>query len=100
MTQENLPVLGYWNIRGVCTTILEWILFLPILNFFFFYKQNAQPIRLLLAYTKTPYFERAYNFGKGEFEREEWHKEKYTIGLDFPNVNFFDFYFPSLPVLA
>ncbi|XP_017489950.1 PREDICTED: glutathione S-transferase B-like [Rhagoletis zephyria] len=57
------PLLGYYNIRG-----------------------NAQPIRLLLAYTKTVYRERQYNFGRTDEERAEWLKEKFHLGLDFPNL--------------
>ena len=50
--------------------------------------QNAQPIRLLLAYTKTKYRERNYNFGnQTDKDRSEWLKEKFNLDLDFPNVN-------------
>lgn len=62
-----MPILGYWNIRG-----------------------NAQPIRLLMAYTKTKFVERTYNFGKqSDEDRAEWLKEKFQLGLDFPNLPYY-----------
>lgn len=44
-----------------------------------------QPIRLLLAYTGTDYEDKRYNLGPN-FDRSEWLNEKFTLGLDFPNV--------------
>ena len=65
--QQNMPLLGYWNIRG-----------------------NAQPIRLLLAYTKTQFRERSYKFGKqSDEDRAEWLKEKFNLDLDFPNLPYY-----------
>nr|AFM86832.1 Glutathione S-transferase Mu 3 [Callorhinchus milii] len=56
--------LGYWDIRGL-----------------------AQPIRLLLEYTETPYEEKLYSVGEApEYDRGSWLKEKFTLGLDFPNL--------------
>ena len=50
--------LGYWKIRGL-----------------------AQPIRLLLAYTNTPFTEVQYE------SREKWFEEdKKNLGLEFPNL--------------
>ncbi|XP_065505327.1 glutathione S-transferase 2-like [Caloenas nicobarica] len=56
--------LGYWDIRGL-----------------------AQPIRLLLEYTGTPYEERQYRPGPApDFDWSDWIKEKEKLGLDFPNL--------------
>lgn len=58
------PTLGYWSIRGL-----------------------AQPIRLLLAYTKTQFNDKRYNVGpKPDFDRSEWTKEKNGLNLIFPNL--------------
>jgi len=51
--------LGYWAIRGL-----------------------AQPIRLLLTYLNVPFTETRYD-GKN---RDNWLKEKHTLGLQFPNL--------------
>jgi len=61
--KKNQPPLrlGYWAIRGL-----------------------AQPIRLLLTYLNVPFTERRY-VAKGK-DREDWNKEKYTLGLPFPNL--------------
>jgi len=53
--------LGYWAIRGL-----------------------AQPIRFLLTYLNVPFTERRY-VAEGK-NREDWNKEKFTLGLDFPNL--------------
>jgi len=58
------PTLGYWNIRGL-----------------------AQPIRLLLAHVGSDVHEKRYNYGPPPtFDRSEWGNEKFTLGLDFPNL--------------
>jgi hypothetical protein len=58
-TDKNQIVLGYWAIRGL-----------------------AEPARLVLHYTKTPYTEKMYVQGEGpEYSREEWLSEKQKIGL-------------------
>ncbi len=52
--------LGYWKIRGL-----------------------AQPARLLLSYTNTPFNEVQYDFSA----REKWAEEdKKNLGLEFPNL--------------
>jgi glutathione S-transferase len=59
-----MPVLGYWNIRGLC-----------------------EPIRLMLEYLAVPYDDKRYNYGTvpGKM-REEWEVDKHKLGLDFPNL--------------
>ncbi|XP_013412351.1 glutathione S-transferase Mu 1 [Lingula anatina] len=58
------PVLGYWNIRGLC-----------------------QPIRLLLNYVEQEYEEKVYVLGPGpDFNDEDWTGEKFNLGLSFPNI--------------
>ncbi|KAH9517770.1 Glutathione S-transferase Mu 4 [Dermatophagoides farinae] len=64
--EENVPILGYWNIRG-----------------------NAQPIRLLLHYTKTRYKEKKYNFGKCDQDKIIWRSSKFNLELDFPNLPYY-----------
>jgi len=62
-----MPVLGYWKIRGL-----------------------AQPIRLMLGYADVEYEEKMYEQGDGpEFSRDAWLKEKFTLGLDFPNLPYY-----------
>lgn len=52
--------LGYWRLRGL-----------------------AQPVRLLLAYTETPFQEVVYEFA----EKQRWFEEdKKNFGFDFPNI--------------
>ena len=52
--------IGYWKIRGL-----------------------AQPIRLLLSYTETPFQEVQYEFQN----REQWaEQDKKNLGFDFPNL--------------
>ncbi|XP_047132964.1 glutathione S-transferase Mu 5 isoform X1 [Hydra vulgaris] len=61
------PILGYWKIRGL-----------------------AQPIRLLLGYTKTDFVDKTYESGDApEYDRTSWLSVKYTLGLDFPNLPYF-----------
>ncbi|XP_006008525.1 glutathione S-transferase Mu 1 [Latimeria chalumnae] len=56
--------LAYWDIRGL-----------------------AQPIRLLLEYTGTPYEEKPYTCGEApDYDKSCWFNEKYSLGLDFPNL--------------
>ena len=55
---KTLPVLGYWNIRGL-----------------------AQPIRVLLGYAGVEFEEKHYVIGDGpEFSYEYWYKEKFELG--------------------
>ncbi|XP_077541612.1 glutathione S-transferase B-like [Haemaphysalis longicornis] len=61
------PVLGYWDIRGLC-----------------------EPIRYLLAHAKVSCEDKRYGFGNGpEPSRDEWLADKYKLGLDFPNVPYY-----------
>ncbi|CAF1209848.1 unnamed protein product [Adineta steineri] len=63
-TEKNQLVLGYWAIRGL-----------------------AEPIRLALHYSNTPYTEKLYEQGDGpEFSLDEWFSVKQSQGLDFPNL--------------
>ena len=55
---SGLPILGYWNIRGLC-----------------------QSIRLLLGYAGVEFQEKHYVIGDGpEFSYEDWYKEKFCLG--------------------
>ncbi|KAJ6219922.1 hypothetical protein RDWZM_005734 [Blomia tropicalis] len=54
------PILGYWDIRGL-----------------------AEPIRMLLAYGEIAYEDKRYT------DRDVWLAEKFTLGLDFPNLPYF-----------
>jgi len=60
MSQSNNQlVYGYWAIRGL-----------------------AEPTRLTLHYSKTPFTDKLYVQGEGpEFSRQDWLKEKFTLGL-------------------
>jgi len=61
------PVLGYWDIRGI-----------------------VQPTRLLLAYTETSYVDKLYSRGPPpDFDGSSWFNEKFTLGLDFPNLPYY-----------
>lgn len=61
------PVLGYWNIRGL-----------------------ASPIRLLLEYAGVEYEDKLYKCGPPPtFDRSDWLNEKFTLGLDFPNLPYY-----------
>lgn len=56
--------LGYWDIRGL-----------------------AQPIRLLLAYSGEEWENKLYACGSPpEFSRDAWLQDKFSLGLDFPNL--------------
>jgi len=63
----SLPVLAYWDIRGL-----------------------AQPIRLLLAYTDTKYEDKYYVCGPApEFDKTCWFGIKSSLDLDFPNLPYY-----------
>ncbi|KAF2363363.1 Glutathione S-transferase C-terminal [Trinorchestia longiramus] len=63
----NVPVLGYWDIRGL-----------------------AQPIRLLLEYTGTKFDDKRYVCGEApDYDRSDWTKVKFTLGFDFPNLPYY-----------
>lgn len=52
--------------------------------------QLAAPIRYLLEYVDQPYEEKHYKFGPApKFDKEEWFKEKFNLGLDFPNLPYY-----------
>ncbi|XP_012657146.1 glutathione S-transferase Mu 1-like [Otolemur garnettii] len=56
-------ILGYWDIRGL-----------------------AHATRLLLEYTDSSYEEKIYVMGDApDYDRSQWLKEKFKLGLDFPN---------------
>uniref|UniRef100_G1TV91 Glutathione S-transferase n=1 Tax=Oryctolagus cuniculus TaxID=9986 RepID=G1TV91_RABIT len=56
--------LGYWDLRGL-----------------------ALPIRMLLEYTDTSYEEKKYTMGDApNYDQSKWLSEKFTLGLDFPNL--------------
>jgi len=60
-------ILGYWNIRGL-----------------------AQPIRLALEYTQTPYEDKLYVAGEAPgYSRDDWLSHKPHLGLAFPNLPYF-----------
>jgi len=62
-----MPSLGYWKIRGL-----------------------AQPIRLMLGYVGEEFEDKLYEVTDGpEFSRDAWLNEKFTLGLDFPNLPYF-----------
>jgi len=61
------PVLGYWKIRGL-----------------------VQPIRFLLSYVGQDFEDKYYECGPApEFSRDCWLNEKFTLGLDFPNLPYY-----------
>ncbi|GFS39619.1 glutathione S-transferase Mu 1 [Nephila pilipes] len=55
------PILGYWNIRGL-----------------------AEPVRYILYYKNVDFVDKRYQSGK-----DDWIKEKFTLGLDFPNLPYY-----------
>jgi len=61
------PTLGYWQIRGL-----------------------AHAIRLMLHYKEVEFEDKMYTQGDApDFSREEWMKEKFTLGLDWPNLPYY-----------
>ena len=55
---SKLPVLGYWNIRGL-----------------------GQSIRLMLGFLEIDFQEKHYVIGDGpEYSYEDWYKEKFNLG--------------------
>jgi len=62
-----MPLLGYWKIRGL-----------------------AQPVRLLLGYANEDFEDKMYEVTDApEFRRESWLKEKFSLGLEFPNLPYY-----------
>ncbi|KAL1467008.1 hypothetical protein MTO96_005874 [Rhipicephalus appendiculatus] len=61
------PTYGYWDLRGL-----------------------GQPIRNLLIYKGVQFEDKRYKFGAApDYDREEWLKEKFTLGLRFPNLPYY-----------
>jgi glutathione S-transferase len=69
---SSKPTLGYWNTRAL-----------------------AQPIRYLLKYAGIEFNDKRYEFGEGtsiqdrESVIKNWTLEKFTLGLDFPNLPYY-----------
>ncbi|GFY59207.1 glutathione S-transferase Mu 1 [Trichonephila inaurata madagascariensis] len=55
------PILGYWDLRGL-----------------------AEPIRYLLHYKKVDFEDKRY-----AFDKDGWQKDKFALGLDFPNLPYY-----------
>ncbi|CAG2100927.1 unnamed protein product [Medioppia subpectinata] len=67
MSNTTTPTLGYYRLQGI-----------------------AQPIRLLLAYTGTAYTDKQYDYGlTADTYRVHWLKDKFTLGLEFPNLPYY-----------
>jgi glutathione S-transferase len=66
------PILGYWDIRCF-----------------------AEPIRHMLKYAGQEFVDKRYGFEKGSSKadffgiRNQWFSEKFTHGLDFPNLPYY-----------
>uniref|UniRef100_T1J645 Glutathione S-transferase n=1 Tax=Strigamia maritima TaxID=126957 RepID=T1J645_STRMM len=61
------PLLAYWSIRGL-----------------------AQPIRLLLNYVGQEFEDKKYDCGPPpNFDKSCWFNEKFSLGLDFPNLPYY-----------
>lgn len=58
------PVLGYWNVRGLTSSI-----------------------RNLLRFAEAEFEEKLYEFS--EDERKVWQADKSTLDLDFPNLPYY-----------
>ena len=69
---SSVPTLGYFETRGL-----------------------AQPIRLLLNYAGVNFNDKRHKFGPGNTMAEadtikkDWLAEKFTLGLDFPNIPYY-----------
>ncbi|CAN7985224.1 unnamed protein product [Ixodes hexagonus] len=62
-----VPVLGYWDNRGL-----------------------GQFIRNLLIYKGVPFRDKRYKFGPPpSYDVNEWQKEKFTLGLEFPSLPYY-----------
>uniref|UniRef100_A0A023GJ06 glutathione transferase n=1 Tax=Amblyomma triste TaxID=251400 RepID=A0A023GJ06_AMBTT len=60
------PVLGYWNLRSL-----------------------GQPIRNLLIYKGVQFEDKQYKVGPMPDIWGEWFKEKFTLGLEYPNLPYY-----------
>ena len=57
---------------------------------FIFCSQLAHAIRMMLHYKEAEFEDKMYTQGDApDFSREEWRKEKFTLGLDLPNESSF-----------
>ncbi|KAM7538882.1 hypothetical protein Aperf_G00000056583 [Anoplocephala perfoliata] len=62
-----VPILGYWNFRGL-----------------------GEQIRLLLHYLGVEFEEKIYKSGPAQdFDRSMWLSEKFNLGLRYPNLPFY-----------
>ncbi|UYV82341.1 GSTM2, partial [Cordylochernes scorpioides] len=59
------PTLGYWGVRAL-----------------------AEPIRLLLHHVGVDFEDKRYKMGPN-FDKSEWLKEKFSLGLEFPNLPYY-----------
>lgn len=62
-------IFGYWDLRGL-----------------------GQSIRFMLKYLNIDYQEVRYKFGdsiEDPNNREDWLKDKFKLGLDFPNIPYY-----------
>ncbi|CAG2111212.1 unnamed protein product [Medioppia subpectinata] len=69
MSDTTVPTVGYYKVRGL-----------------------AQPIRLLLAYKGVNFTDKYYdNPGINTMDtfKQTWYKEKFTLGLAFPNLPYY-----------
>ncbi|XP_037576602.2 LOW QUALITY PROTEIN: glutathione S-transferase-like [Dermacentor silvarum] len=65
--ETKAPVLGYCDMRGF-----------------------AQPIRNLLVYKGVDFVDKRYKLGPAPgYDHEEWLGEKFTLGLEFPNLPYY-----------
>ncbi|CAG0898489.1 unnamed protein product [Cyprideis torosa] len=60
------PVLGYWNLRGL-----------------------VMPIKYVLQEAGVEYEDKVYQLNPPDYNRESWLKEKFNLGLDFPNLPYY-----------
>ncbi|XP_064461060.1 glutathione S-transferase-like [Ornithodoros turicata] len=61
------PIVGYWDIRGL-----------------------GQYIRNLLVYKGVHFEDKRYRFGPApDYDRSDWLREKFTLGLKFPNLPYY-----------
>ncbi|CAN7985228.1 unnamed protein product [Ixodes hexagonus] len=66
-SESSVPTLAYWNTRGL-----------------------AQSIRNLLIYKGVEFEDKRFDFGRSpDFRNKEWLKEKFTLGLTFPNLPYY-----------
>ena len=81
------PTLGYWDLRGVSVWCFICLLFVSNKKTFFsgFNFQLGQSLRYLLTYCGVDFEDKRYTLTA---DRAEWLNEKFSLGLDFPNVCF------------